>query len=104
MSRKSQASEVDLDPLFVDPDGADGDPTTHVDNDFRLGAGSPSADAGDTGLLAEDVGDIDRDGNVLELVPLDLDLLPRRVDDPAAPDVGNGSPPHPDMGAYERQD
>ncbi len=34
------------DPQFVDPDGADDDPDTYLDNDYRLAAGSPCVDAG----------------------------------------------------------
>ena len=38
-----------------------------------------------------------------EPVPLDLDLLPRFVDDPAVTDTGSGTPPLVDLGTYERQ-
>jgi len=40
------------DPLFVDPDGADGNPETHGDNDYHLSASSPCVDtaAGDDAL------------------------------------------------------
>ncbi len=34
------------DPFFVDPDGADGDPQTYEDNDYRLLPDSPCIDAG----------------------------------------------------------
>lgn len=33
-------------PVFVNPDGPDGDPNTFEDNDYRLQAGSPCIDAG----------------------------------------------------------
>ena len=33
-------------PLFVDPDGPDNDPSTYEDNDYHLAAGSPCIDAG----------------------------------------------------------
>jgi hypothetical protein len=92
---------LDADPFFVDPDGPDGDPTTLADNDWRLGAGSPCLDAGDNTRVPPDGLDLDGDGDVLEPTPLDLDGTPRFVDDPA-PDVGNGSPPLVDLGAYER--
>ncbi|MFH1420205.1 MAG: right-handed parallel beta-helix repeat-containing protein [Planctomycetota bacterium] len=38
---------IDADPLFVDPDGPDGDPATWEDNDYHLAANSPCIDAGD---------------------------------------------------------
>jgi hypothetical protein len=91
------------DPLFVDADGPDADPTTTADNDYRLGAGSPCVDAGDNGALPADVLDLDGDGNALEPVPLDLGGNPRRVDDPAVADTGAGVAPLVDMGALERQ-
>ncbi len=43
----------DSDPLHVDPDGPDGDPTTWEDNDYHLAAGSPCIDAGEPGFVAE---------------------------------------------------
>jgi len=39
------------DPLFVDPDGADDDPETYDDNDYRLSPDSPCIDAGDNSVL-----------------------------------------------------
>jgi hypothetical protein len=66
---------IDADPLFVDPDGPDNDPMTFLDNDYRLSPGSPSIDAGDSTLLSAEY-------------PVDLDLFPRVVDDPATTDVG----------------
>lgn len=93
---------LDLDPLFADADGPDNDPATFLDNDYRLGAGSPCIDAGDNALVLIDVFDLDGDGDTLEPTPFDLDLLPRFVDDPAVPDTGAGTPPLVDMGAYER--
>ena len=35
------------DPLFVDPDGPDGDVLAWEDNDYHLTVGSPCIDAGD---------------------------------------------------------
>lgn len=65
---------IDAEPLFIDPGGADEDPA----NDFHLAAGSPSVGAGD--LAAVPVGLLfDRDGN------------PRLIDCQV------------DMGAYEHQ-
>jgi hypothetical protein len=96
-------SNFDLDPLFADPDGPDGDPATFDDNDYRLAPASPCVDAGAADLLAADLGDRDGDGDTLELLPLDLDGAPRRVDDPAVADTGSGPAPALDLGAYERQ-
>lgn len=96
------ATNIDLDPLFEDEEGPDNDPATAGDNDYRLGVGSPCADAGDNALVAQDLIDIDGDGNITEPAPLDLAKSPRFVDDPLAPDTGQGSAPIVDIGAYER--
>ncbi len=84
---------VGADPLFLDPLGPDGIAGT-LDDDLRLGAGSPAIDAASN--LA---------------VPLslktDLDGNPRFVNDPATPDTGipggTGGSAVVDMGAYEFQ-
>ncbi len=86
----SPGFNINQDPLFVDPDGADGVLGT-ADDDVRLGAGSPAMNAGSNSLLPADTTDLDRDGNATEAIPLDLDSYPRVV---------NGAV---DMGAYERQ-
>jgi hypothetical protein len=96
------ATNLELDPFFADEDGPDNDPNTAGDNDYRLAAGSPCADAGDNGLVAQDLIDIDGDGNTTEPAPLDLAKSPRFVDDPLAPDTGQGTAPLVDIGAYER--
>jgi hypothetical protein len=70
---------------------------------FRLASGSPGVDAGSVGLIPADSLDLDGDGDTTEPLPLDLDGLRRRVDDPATPDTGSGPAPIPDMGAYELQ-
>jgi len=49
-------------PRFLDPDGADDDPETYDDNDYRLLADSPCIDAGDNSLL--DPPGLDMDGNL----------------------------------------
>ncbi|HUW20065.1 MAG TPA: right-handed parallel beta-helix repeat-containing protein [Sedimentisphaerales bacterium] len=42
-----QIGTISFDPLFVDPNGPDGDPNTWQDNDYRLLSISPCIDAGD---------------------------------------------------------
>lgn len=91
---------------FVDSDGPDGNPFTLEDNDYRLSAGSACIDAGDGSVLAWDVADLDGDGAVDELQPLDLWGGVRMADDPLTEDTGRGHPAFPglpvvDMGAYE---
>jgi hypothetical protein len=93
---------IDLDPLFVDPLGADGEPGTE-DDDLRLSAGSPCIDAADNTAVPPDELDLDEDGDTEEPIPIDLDGNPRFVDDPETEDTGFGDPPIVDMGAYEYQ-
>jgi T5SS/PEP-CTERM-associated repeat protein len=97
------AGNVDADPQFVDPDGEDDDPATCADNDYRLALGSPAVDAGTNDAIPADAGDVDGNGDTVEPTPLDLDGLPRRIDDQCTVDSGQGSPPVVDMGAFERQ-
>jgi len=66
------------------------DPQFVNSSDLHLAAGSPCIDAG-------------RNSYVPAGTTTDLDGLPRFYDDPAAPNVGHGTPPLVDMGAYERQ-
>lgn len=70
-------TEIDADPLFVDPAGGD----------YRLSAGSPVIDAGYNDLVPA-------------WATTDLDGNQRLADDPATPDTGIGNPPV-DLGAYE---
>jgi hypothetical protein len=81
---------IQANPLFIDPDGPDDDPSTWQDNDLHLSAGSPCIDAADNGAVPADA--------------TDLDGLPRFIDDPLTPDTGAGDCPMVDMGAYEFQD
>ncbi len=96
------AGNLDLDPRFVDPDGADDDPTTFDDNDYRLSASSPCLDAGDDTEVPADAMDVNGNGNTTEPWPFDLDGHPRFVDQPSVPDTGVGPPPVVDLGCYER--
>lgn len=89
-----------FDPRFVDPAGADGIVGTDDDN-LRLAAGSPCIDAGANSAVPPDRLDLDGDGDTTEPLPVDLDGAPRFQDDPNAPDVGAGTPPLVDMGAFE---
>jgi len=50
-----------------------------------------------------DTEDVDDDGDVRELMPLDLDGNPRFANDLATTDTGCGVPAIVDMGAYEFQ-
>jgi predicted outer membrane repeat protein len=79
------------DPLFVDPDG----------RNLRTLAGSPAHDSANLSLFAKDFFDLDGDGNLEEQLPMDLDDLRRRMDDPRVPDLPAGGWPAPDRGAYE---
>ncbi len=92
---------IDADPRFIDADGADNDPNTWEDNDFRLSAGSPTIDAGDNAAVPTDTQDLDGDGDTTEATPVDLGGNARFFDDASAPDTGAGGPPLVDMGAYE---
>lgn len=82
---------IDADPLFADPNSGD----------LHLLPGSPCIDAGGNAFVPPDYADLDRDGDVYELTPLDLDYEGRFFDDPNTPDSGCGPVPIVDMGAYE---
>lgn len=71
---------IDLDPRFIDP----------ANGDYRLGDGSPCIDAGSNALVPPES-------------EFDLDGLPRFVNDPGMPDMGEGTAPIADMGCYEFQ-
>jgi hypothetical protein len=83
---------LDQDPLFANSGGGD----------FSLSAGSPCIDSGNDAALASDTLDIDGDGDVLEVVPLDLAGQARELDDPGTADTGLGNAPITDMGALEK--
>jgi hypothetical protein len=88
------------DPLLLDADGRDGMPGT-VDDNLRLSPGSPGIDAGDNLVVPVDIVDLDRDGDTVERLPIDLDGYPRFIDIASSPHAGSGVPPIVDMGAYE---
>jgi WD40 repeat protein/serine/threonine protein kinase len=77
-----------LNPLFVDPDGLD-KITGTLDDNFRLGLASPCRNAGDNSALPADAADLDKDGDVNEPIPFDIEGKPR---------ILNGVV---DLGAYE---
>jgi len=95
------------DPQFVQaPDpGLDSTWGTSDDDygDLHLTAGSPAIDAGDNSALPADAYDLDKDGNLTELLPYDLDGNSRRYDVSCIPDTGSGALPLVDLGAYEVQ-
>ena len=93
---------INVDPLFVDPEGPDDIVGTEDDN-VRLTAFSPCIDAADNTAVPTDAADLDGDGNTTEPCPLDLADQPRFDDNPAKDDIGVGPPPVVDMGAYEWQ-
>ncbi|MHC4217480.1 MAG: right-handed parallel beta-helix repeat-containing protein [Planctomycetota bacterium] len=84
------AGNIGDDPLFADADG-------------RLQPGSPCIDAGHNWAVPSDAADLDGDGNVAELTPVDLDAIPRFSTGPGPPGPGCGIPVIVDMGAHEYQ-
>ncbi len=95
-------TNVGLDPLFLDADGAD-DVVGTGDDDLRLGLLSPCVDAGDGTAVPADALDLDGDANQLEPTPTDGGGQPRFSDEVNAADTGVGIAPVVDMGAHERQ-
>lgn len=96
------AGNLDAEPQFEDPDGADNVFGT-ADDDLHLQRSSPAIDAGDSAEVPADTADLDHDGDTVEPVPLDLDGVSRfaclRCGVPPAP----GTLPPVDMGVYEAQ-
>lgn len=89
------AGNIDADPMFVDPWGADGMLGT-MDDDLRLLAESPCIDSGDTRVPA--------DLSPATQYPVDLALEPRAADRPNTPDTGVAVLGITvDMGAHEFQ-
>lgn len=81
--------------------GADPGFVRSNEGNYLLGPGSPCIDAGCNLALPPDRFDQDMDGDLLELLPLDLRAAGRFADDPDTIDVGCGGHPLVDMGAYE---
>jgi predicted outer membrane repeat protein len=102
----SGAGNINSDPLFLDPNGADGITGT-VDDDFRLFADSACIDSGNNLLVWADSTDVDHDADLLERIGLDFNGRERFVDDLNATDSGLSDPPiYPDIvdiGAIERR-
>ena len=69
-------SNLHLDPLFADRDGADNIPGS-IDDALGLADGSPATDAGSVSHLPADRFDLDGDGDTTEPVPTDLAGAPR---------------------------
>ncbi len=96
------AGNSDADPLFADADGAD-DVFGTADDDLHLQRSSPAIDAGDSAEVPADTTDLDRDGDTVEPLPLDLDGVSRfaclRCGVPPDP----GTLPPVDLGVYEAQ-
>lgn len=92
----------DVDPLFVDPDGADNVLGTE-DDLYTLRPFSPCIDAGNNAPVPADLLDLDADGDVVELLPLDIYDRARFIDDIDVADTGSGTAPIVDIGAVELQ-
>ena len=66
---------IGLDPVFTDADGPD-DTVGTADDNLRP-RGGPTVNNGNASALPPDVSDLDRDGDLSEPTPLDLDGNPR---------------------------
>lgn len=103
----NNSGNVGSDPQFVDSVGPDGLAGTD-DDDLQLAKGSPAIDAGSNPEVPLDAFDLDGDGNVEEILPMDRIGEPRFRDDGQAVDTGvpfeSGLPAGiVDKGAFERQ-
>jgi hypothetical protein len=94
------ATNYNFDPLFVDADGSDNTVGTSDDN-LRLQPTSAAIDRGQNSYLPSDSMDLDLDNNLIEALPLDLDMNSRRFDVTSVNDTGVGAAPFVDLGAYE---
>ena len=89
-----------FDPVLAFIPGQDGMIGTRDDN-LRILAGSSAIDAGANSLIPLDGGDVNNNGITNEDHPIDLDGNPRRLNDIATVDTGEGFSPITDIGAYE---
>ena len=69
------SGNIGLDPVFTDADGPD-DTVGTADDNLRP-RGGPTVNNGNANALPPDVSDLDRDGDLSEATPLDLDGNPR---------------------------
>ena len=93
----------DADPLLMNAAGDDGIIGT-VDDDYRLGEGSPCIDRGNNEYVLIDAADLDGDGDQFELLTRDLVRNYRFVDVETVPDLGINAPGYPyivDLGPLE---
>ena len=88
---------INVDPLFIDVDGADNLLGT-LDDNLRVMA-SAVIDTGGNASVPADLADLDGDLNVAEQTPFDLDGKRRILDEPNTLPIGAIV----DMGAYEAQ-
>ena len=96
--KDADCNNINADPLFVDPDGADNVLGT-ADDDLRLSCGSPCIDTGSNSEIPRDTLDLDDDGDVNEPTPVDADGKPRVI--LGMPCGSDGLTAKIDMGAYE---
>lgn len=76
---------IDADPLFADPDGADDDPLTWQDNDYHLSSGSPCVNAGNNADVPAGLTlDIDGDARILAAAPSCVAIMDMGADEFAA--------------------
>ena len=92
------SGNISADPLFADSF-----------SNLRLMCNSPCIDAGSNALIpgesgtgiTGDAADLNYINGANDVLPRDLQLIDRKMDDPAISDTGEGTPPIVDMGAYE---
>ncbi|MCG8405646.1 MAG: hypothetical protein MI923_10655, partial [Phycisphaerales bacterium] len=72
--------------------------------DGHILAGSIGIDSADSAALGVDILDLDVDGDLTELIPLDVDGEPRLIDDPSEANTGSGLSAFLDTGADEYLD